>query len=176
MKNNTKNRIFILSTAIVLILAFIIYFKLSLDKEVKFIIETKKSNFIISEKLQSASKIKNKIKDLEEVKTSLDAFFVDKKNILSFIESLEKEATANGVDLVINSVNVDETHLKESFPYSPLNITLTATGKFSSVNSFLVSLEKLPYYVDFNTVKLVSTGNNDSSNWTVNVSLSSMTK
>jgi len=175
MKTNTKKITLILIVLLLLVLAAIIYFKISLNKDIQYIIETKKSNFLVSENIQAAVGIKNKLKEVTDLAKSFDVFYVDRSNVLGFIETIEKTAETNKVTLVIDNVSVDETHLSESLPYGVLNMTLTATGRFDSIMNFLNGLEKLPYYLDFKTVRLVTVGGENNLDWSINVVFSSLT-
>lgn len=176
MKNKTKNIIILLSIITLFLLSFIVYFKLHLNDELKHIEEVKKSNFLALENIHAASGIKNKIKQVDEVEKSFDEFFIDKENVLNFIETVEKIATTSNVSLVIENVTPDDTHTKESLSYGILNMTLSARGSYSSINSFLNNLEKLPYYVDFNGIKMVAVGEKGNSEWSINMSLTTLTK
>ena len=176
MKNKTKNTIIILSIITVLLLTFIIYFKLSFNKELKYIEDVKKNNFLILENIRESFGIKNKIKEVDEVEKTFDEFFVDKNNVLNLIESIEKIGTKSDVSLVIENVIPDDAHLKDSLPYGILNMTLTAKGDLVSINNFLRNLEKLPYYIDFNGIKMVLIGDKGGSDWSINVSLTTLTK
>ena len=176
MKNKTKNIIILLSIITVLLLAFIIYFKLHLNEELKYIEEVKKNNFIALENIHEASGLKNKVKEVDEVEEIFDEFFIDKNNVLGFIETIEKIATTSNVSLVIENVTPDDTHINESLPYGILNMTLTARGSYDSINMFLKNLEKLPYYVDFNGIKMVAIGEKGNSEWSINMTLTTLTK
>jgi hypothetical protein len=175
MNNKTKNSIIILSLAAILILAFIVYFKLNLNKDIEYIIETKKNNFLTSEKIQSVTGLKSKSEEIDIVQKSFSGFYIDRSNILSFIELVENTAKNSGTELVIENVNVDEAHLTEPLPYGILNMTLTATGRLSSVTGLLTSLEKLPYPLNFTTVRLVAKGGQDNSDWAINIVITGIT-
>lgn len=179
MKNKTKNSIIVLSVVMILILVFVVYLKLDQNKDIAYIIETKKNNFLVSEKIHSAYGLKNKSAEIEGVRKGLDDFYIDRNNMLGFIESLEEIAKNNQVDLVIDSVAVDESHLKESMPYGVLNMTLTANAKdFSSAVNFLANLEKLPFSIDFINTKLVGVVNekNESpSSWKISINIKGIT-
>jgi len=175
MNNKTKNSIIILSIVVILISAFITYFKLNLNKDIEYIIETKKNNFLASEKIQSVSGLKNKTAEIEKAHNYFNSLYIDRANVLNFIEAIEKTGNNNGLILTIENVNVDETHLKEALPYGLLNMTLTATGKLDSITKFLADLEKLPHALDFKTVRLISAEGENSSGWSVNVVLNGIT-
>jgi hypothetical protein len=176
MKNKTKNTIILLSIITFLLIGIITYFKISFNRDIKIITESKKNNFLISEKINDAVGIKNKIKEIETVGKSFDDFFIDKNKVLGFIENIENIATANNVILIIDNVNSDETHLKENLPYGLLKMTLIAKGDFSSVNKFLSDIEKIPYYIDFSGMKMISITDQSVSNWSINISLTALTK
>jgi len=179
MKNKTKTSIIVLSVVMILILAFVIYLKLNQNKDIAYIVETKKNNFIASEKIHTISGLKNKSAEIEEVRKSLDAFYIDRNNMLGFIETLENIAKDNQVDLIIDNVGVDETHLKDTSPYGVLSMSLTANTKdFNSAVNFLTNLEKLPYVIDFLSVKLLSAANSGgdiASGWKISVTLTGIT-
>jgi len=175
MKTNTKKITLILIAILLLVLGSIIYFKISLNKDIQYIIETKKSNFLVSENIRAAIGIKDKLKEVLDLEKSFDVFFIERNNVLGFIENIEKIAEVNKVTLLIDNVSVDETHLNESLPYGVLNMTLTATGSFDSIMNFLDNLEKIPYYLDFKTVRLVTVGGENNLGWSINVVFSSLT-
>jgi seryl-tRNA synthetase len=124
------------------------------------------------EALEAKMESKNN-ETVEALKADLKAI-QDHADLLD-VKLQEKTAETNRVTLVIDNVSVDETHLSESLPYGVLNMTLTATGRFDLVMSFLNSLEKLPYYLDFKTVRLVKVGGENNSDWSINVVFSSLT-
>ena len=179
MKNKTKNSIVILIVVMVIILSLVIYLKIIQNKDIAYIIETKKNNFLASEKIHSAYGLKNKLAEIEEVRKGFDNFYIDRNNMLGFIESLEEIAKDSQVDLVIDSVAVDESHLKDDVPYGVLNMTLTANVKdFSSAVNFLANLEKLPHIIDFINTKLVSVANEKderSSGWKISINIKGIT-
>lgn len=176
MKNKTKNTIIVLSIVTLLLITTLIYFKIDFNKNIQIIIEAKKNNFLISEKIHTALGIKNKIKEVKDVEESFDDFFVDKNKVLGFIENIEKIAETNNVTLTIDNVTSDESHLKESLPYGLLKMTLVASGNFNSVNNFMTDVENLPYYIEFGGVRMKATEDKSDANWSISVSLNTLTK
>jgi Tfp pilus assembly protein PilO len=175
MKSKTKNSIIILSIVAILVLTTVVYFKLLLDKNIAYIIETKKNNFLLAEKIHNASDLKRKSSEIEQILKSFNVFYIDRNNIVSFIKIIEKAANDNGVSLVIDNVSVDESHLTESLPYGILSMSLIASGKLNSTTNFLSSLEKLPYHLDFGAVKLVTKDDEKSSDWSINIAITGIT-
>lgn len=163
----------------VIILSLVVYLKLNQNKNIAYIIETKKNNFLLSEKIHSAYGLKNKSDEIEEVRKGFDDFYIDRNNMLGFIESLEEIAKNNQVDLVIDSVAMDESHLKDAMPYGILNMALTANAKdFSSAVNFLANLEKLPFSIDFINTKIVGVVNDKDGNlssWKININIKGIT-
>lgn len=158
MKNKTKNSIIILSIVAVLALVFVVYLKISQNKDIAYIIETKKNNFLNSEKIHAISGLKNKSIEVEQVRKGFDDYYIERNNLLNFIEIIENLAKDKNVNLVIDNVNVDETHLKDTVPYGILSMTMSVDAKnLSSATDFLKGLEKLPYSIDFINIKLINT-------------------
>jgi Tfp pilus assembly protein PilO len=175
MKNKTKNTIIFLSLIFVALTVFVIYFKLSLNNDIEYIIETKKNNVILENNIKTFTGLKNKIKESLSISEAFDQFYIDRNNILNFIDLIEKISTKNKVTFTIDSVNVDETHLKEDVPYGILEMNLTIAGNYDSLINLLSDLEKLPYLIDINNVKISVSDNEKNSFWTMKVSFNGIT-
>jgi Tfp pilus assembly protein PilO len=175
MKINTKNITKILAVILLVTISAVVYLKLSLNKDIKYIIETKQNNFLASEKINSIFGLKSKIEATKKISDSFDILYIDRNNILSFIETVEKMAEKNKTVLTIDSVNIDESHLKDPLPYGLLNMNLTIKGNYANILSFISALEKMPYFITINNVRLVKAGGDNETEWSANLSLSGIT-
>jgi hypothetical protein len=173
MKTKTKNTIIILSIVMIAILVVISYFKILLNKNIDYIIENKKNNFLISEKINSSFGLKSKSEEITKISNSLNDFYIDRNNIVNFIKIIEQVAIDNEVTLIINKVDVDESHLEEDLPYGVLTMVLTVNGKLNSNLAFLAKLEKLPYHLDFGAINLKA--NEENQDWSLNIAITGIT-
>lgn len=173
MKTNTKKITKILLILLFLILSFIIYFKIVLNKDIEYIAETKINNFTVYQQISSIVGLKGKLENANNISKSFDSLYVDRSHVLGFIEIIESGAEKNNTVLIIDNVNIDETHLKDALPYGLLNMTLMASGKYESIISLVKFLEDLPYFVTIHNVKMTEV--ESTKEWTSNISFSVLT-
>jgi Tfp pilus assembly protein PilO len=175
MKTNTKNIKKILIITFVVVVSLVAYLKYSLNKDIEYIISTKESNFIAAEKINSIFGLKSKVELAKKVSDSFDVLYIDRNNVLNFIETIEKIADKNKVLLVIDNVSIDESHLKDALPYGLLNMNLTLKGNYDYIYGFISDLEKMPYFIAMNNLRIVKDGVGNESGWSANISISGIT-
>lgn len=175
MKTNTKTTTYILLAILVCVLVGIIYFKFRLNKDIEYIIETKRNNFFASEEIRSIVGLKSKLEAAKKVSDAFDDLYIDRNNILSFIETIEKVAASHNVVLSIDTMTIDESHLAEVPAYGILNMSLTVSGNFQSITDFISALEKLPYFINITTVRLNRPESEGDNSWIANMSLFGLT-
>lgn len=173
MRTNTKKITKILIVTLILIVSFIVYFRIILNKDIEYIAQTKIDNFNISQQISSVVGLKGKLENANNVSKSFDSLRIDRSNVLGFIEIIETGAQKNNTVLIIDNVNIDESHLKDSLPYGLLNMTLVANGKYESLVSLIRFLEDLPYFVTIHNVKITEL--ESLKEWSANISFSVLT-
>lgn len=175
MNKATKNLNIVLGIILIAVLALTIYLKISINKDIEYIAQTKAENFAILEKVNSLTGLKNMIEEAAQVGQDLDVLYVDRENILDFIETIEGAAGRNNLTLTIDSVNLDETNINaDPVPYGILKMAVTANGNFNSLLSFTKEIEDLPHMIDFNATRLARAGG-DGTTWTMNIALTTIT-
>ncbi len=105
---------------------------------------------------------KNLLANTEESRKMLSTYFVNKEEIVEFIESIEDLAKKSGASLRLNSVG-EEDEIVGRNQVSVLVISLQADGSWAAVHSLLASLESIPYKIHFREVSLEVS---DSKVWT----------
>lgn len=173
MKTNTKKITKILILTLVLIVSFIVYFKIIINKDIEYISQTKIENFNTYQQINSIVGLKGKLENAKFISKSFDSLYVERSNILEFIEIIESGAKKYNSILIIDNVNIDETHLKDDLPYGTLNMILVLNGQYKDIISFIHFLEDLPYFVNINSVKInISESSKD---WSANIYFSTLT-
>jgi len=87
--------------------------------------------------------IKTLVAQTASVREQLEAYFISKEGVVSFIELLEGVGQSAGAAVSIQ--NVEETPLDGSDVLESLRVSITAEGSWESVVHFLGLLEYLPY-------------------------------
>lgn len=159
MKTASK-KINVLLTLICLAgLSFLVYLKISLQKDLDFIIQTKQENAIIRQKISSTDNLQKKIDEVEAVNAAFKKIFLDRGQILNFIETVEMLASQNRLSLNVESVDLDEAHLSDQpVSYGALEMVVSLRGNLSGLENFVFDLENLPRHITFNNIRLVEAG------------------
>lgn len=94
----------------------------------------------------------DKLKEIEQQLTVLDDLFLINDKELEFITTLEDIAEKNNVSQKINlkSVNLNDPQ-QLTLPFA-----ISASGKMHDVLSYLLGVEKLFYYINFNSLNISS--------------------
>src|SRR3989338_6353413 len=98
--------------------------------------------------------LRKTIEDFEKIKPQqekLAAAFIKEGEELEFITALERVAAANGLSQVIKLQPTQDKTLEKKF-YSPLPLTLNATGSFLNTLKYLSDLQNLKYYFNVSAI------------------------
>lgn len=117
-------------------------------------------------------------KDTEDTKAMIqivDSLFVSESNVVEFIEVLESMADSTGAQLEIQVFDLVEATDKKEVQ-SEIRVGLQVFGAWQSVTQFVVMLEKNPFYIDFEEVRIESVANNGNQQWRATVSMRALAK
>lgn len=106
---------------------------------------------------QTITQLKRDLVYAEEVKEFINSMKIDILNPISFIEFIENLGDSAGVDIELKTFQAGGD--------TDVNIDIEARGTWRGVNTFILMLENVPYYLDISNVK-VSSLNEE---WVVNV-------
>lgn len=121
--------------------------------------------------------LKNKILDLEDRNAKINDIFIDKSNIVVFIEEIEKLAVDKNVSLEIQRFDIDPVTVtqgeREVELHGLLDAVFKIDGSWPAVNEFLYAIETQPHHLRVKSLRLVS--DNSSSGWSASFSLEGIT-
>jgi hypothetical protein len=109
--------------------------------------------------------LKENIVDLEEKNKKINEIFIDKNNIVLFIEKIERMASAANVALQIKDVKVSEDS-------DYVSMVLQTNGTWPEVRNFLDIVESMPHKSQVELLRFSRTGDNG---WSLNLSLTGVT-
>ncbi len=173
-----KTNVIFLFLLILSLLASIVFLSLHRGIEQKKVQIFNKTDQINAEYLNRKS-LNKTIENLEfayDAHTYLSSLYVDKANVLDFIVFLENVATISNVNVTIDSI-------KESAPADPNNfgvnyvdidIALKATGHWTEIKKYIVTMENLPKYVYIKNLKIEQIDN--ANNFRVDINLKTVAK
>ncbi|MFA4890627.1 MAG: hypothetical protein WC587_03305 [Candidatus Paceibacterota bacterium] len=117
---------------------------------------------------QNLKLLKNQTEETAGSKEIIDKVFLGKKDIVSFMEYLEKTGKDIGVSVDFSSVKLDDTGQEK--PYFQFSLK----GKFENVFRFIVLLENIPNQIVFDRMDISKNGENSPSagEWEANVGMS----
>lgn len=105
--------------------------------------------------------LKNQMEEEIGSRAKLDEVFLTKKDVVPFIEYLEKTGKDIGVSVDFSSVKIDEIGKeKPRFQFS-------LKGKFENIYRFIVLLENVRYQLIFDNISISKDG--DKGGWEANV-------
>lgn len=142
------------SLIIILIISFLI-----IRPTIDYIINTKEQIKIEREDLEKQyqriiylRKNAEKVKEIEQQLVVLDDLFLLTGQELKFITTLESVAEKNNVSQKISLKSVNMNNSKQT----ALPFIISANGNSYNIISFLLEIEQLPYYINFNSLKISS--------------------
>ncbi|MES2967050.1 MAG: hypothetical protein V4668_04675 [Patescibacteria group bacterium] len=126
--------------------------------------EAKRAIAEYAAKEASYTKVQGLLASTEDDRAAIDSYFIEEKNIISFISDMEKNAAVLGVKLNTNELatmpaGVDTAGVAFK---AVLVIGFDFTGTKSSVQEFISLLENIPYQ---NTITELSFTNVDATIW-----------
>ena len=170
MKNNKTRKILISTTIIFLIiLVASIWWFYFVTNQADDVLDLKKSAQREEAQNYNLTDLKRNINDFEVKEAELNQIFVDKDNIVIFIEKIERMAEQSGAtfDIQIKDDEVKEGN-EES---SSLNMFIQSTGSWSNITTFLRMIENLPHHVVIGTTNLNTKNTEAGVLWGINLSL-----
>lgn len=108
---------------------------------------------LLTEQVQKIGTTDN-TNELAEADETVNSYFLDKADILTFISNLENIAQKNSVDITINLNEFPSTNTDEIIEQP---ISLEVIGQYSQIISFLTELEAQDYYLAFQQFNVSST-------------------
>lgn len=101
---------------------------------------------VSEKKFQNSNSLKGLMNEIVGEKQKIDSVFLDKENIINFIENLESIADKTGASIKISSININNQDKKG------LSLQFKLAGNFNQLFQYLVLLENLPYLIDIERV------------------------
>lgn len=166
-KNKTKTLLGILGTLFVLMVIALSFWYLQLLQGSEQIKEDKKTYNQELKDAQFISEIKREKKQVEEIDQFLNSLYVPSSDAVAFIEYIEDVAADAGVELEINTFDIQE---------KDVSIDLTAQGSWTQNNRFLVMIENLPYYTVINDFSLEADNRDGFVIWKSKYKIKALTK
>lgn len=156
--SSTKIKIIIYTFSLLLILSAISFFAvlpaiqeiLIINEQILSERKTLEKKYQQGQSLRKATADYLSIKD--EFNTILKAFVV-KNEELEFVTQLEALATANQIEQTIK-FGAEEEYNQD---FENITVELTAQGNYKSLLNYFKALESLPYYLNFNTLRIFQT-------------------
>ena len=143
MKNKSDILILSLSVAIALIaLAVLVFFFKTIENKNK---HTSVVLATLADKVKQKENMKSlveKISKVSEMSDTINSYFVNGKEVDSFINYLENLGASAGVELEVQNFDVSTTS-KEI-----LNVTISTKGNFSNTMKTLMLIENAPYKIN----------------------------
>jgi len=132
-----------LITAIPVILAIGFYFYVNheLGKVEAMREEVKKNNH----DSETVFKLERSINQIQKEAKSIDDYFIDSNNIVSFIKVLEDSAKKEGVTLYIDSLDILRPSKENKLKVPTVEMNLKVSGSLVNENNFIKALENVPY-------------------------------
>ncbi|MDD5032920.1 MAG: hypothetical protein PHC85_02280 [Candidatus Pacebacteria bacterium] len=145
---------FIISLALIALLNMAlvsaIYFLLSAEYKKKAKVDELKTSILINEKrIENTKRLEDQLAEAKEEKEKIESVFLDKDNLIKFIQELESLAKIANVDMEMKSVEMGfgSVGAKPFFSF-------TAAGDFSDIYRFLVLIENDPYQIKISRLQL----------------------
>lgn len=157
MNNKKTTFYFLLSISIILLIAWVslfVFINWKVNKKIESNEQTAKAvNLEVGEVLA----IKRKFDSLQEVRNTIDGYFIERGNSFLVIEKIEEISRESGVILKINQAE----------ELSSIQLNLSVVGNFKNLWQFIAMLENLPFKIRINN--LILTKQNDSSPLSANL-------
>ncbi len=141
----SKNDILILGLSItvtLIALAVLIFFFKTIENKNK---HTSAVLTTLAEKVKQKENMKSlveKLNKVSEMSATINSYFVDSKEVDSFINYLENLGTSAGVELEVQNFDVSPNSK------NILNVTISTKGSFSNTMKTLILIENAPYKIN----------------------------
>lgn len=155
-----KDKKFIITIALIVLLNGIVlagwlYLFSYLEKQNDLIREERQRILMNEKKLENNRSLKDLMNKIADEKQKIDSVFLDKENIINFIESLESVSGKTGASIKIGNINIDNRKEKNVF------LQFSLTGDFVRLFHYLVLLENLPYLINIEKTGLKKAASNE---------------
>lgn len=146
-----RNKKFITTIILIILLNGValagwLYLFSNLRKENNFIREEREKIMISDKKLENSSSLKILMNEVIDEKQKIDSAFLNKDNIVDFIENLESIAGKTGASIKIGKINITSQERKG------LSVQFNLTGDFNQLFHYLIFLENLPYLINIEKI------------------------
>jgi len=129
--------------------------ELALEGQKKVIMEDK----IKRQKASLASTIASS----EEGRNKLDSYLVEKTDVVSLIEKVEKTATDLGIKVdIVNFSEEKATDFDPTGRVGIIGVTISSQGSWDKINRLINAIDSLPYKVTIKSIELTKTSDSDS--------------
>ncbi len=144
MKNNKLIISFILIILVNIFAFSAWFFSFScFQKQKKETKEIRKNLLLTEKRLEYAEILKSQMKEIKEKAAKIDAVFLNRNNIIGFIEKLEDIGKKSEVSMEIISASLEQKDTKG--PHFRINLT----GDFDKLLQFIILVENMPYLTVF---------------------------
>jgi Tfp pilus assembly protein PilO len=175
-KTNSKIILIIVSVVFVILLAFNIFWFNFIKNQSDKVLELKKDVESEITNNHTVVSIQRNTQELEKKEEDLDKIFIDQENVVVFIEKIERMANQSNVGLQIQNVEVEDIkNSRGDRTYGLIKMTLSSSGDWSSVTTFLKMIETMPNNVSIDSLTMVTVSSQGSPFWSANFSLTGIT-
>ncbi len=99
--------------------------------------------------------LNDKIKKISPQLEKINQIFINKNREIEFITTLESLEEKNNVQQTLN-LDINNSQKGEGFNKVPIEIS--ATGNFENLTNYLLDIETLNYYINFDNILIQKTG------------------
>ncbi len=155
-KNTKKTLIFITILVVITTATYIVFFIGIKNKNESISLVANEIDIALEKEVKLKS-IKNLIKDTENDRAKLNAYFVVDDKVIDFIEDIENLAKDTNVDLKVMSIDIndDGNNTPQQNNISELlQLNLKVAGLWDNLFHFISLVDELPFRVDISKVNL----------------------
>lgn len=165
MKNNTLIKLIFSITLTVILIVSNIYVISLINNDLEEIAESKKEIIVEQNKKNTFSNVNQKIRQLEVVENRIDEVLISEDEVVGFIGFLENLAEESGISVSVGRVDFSDG--EDDNKLGVLSMSLSFSGSWEEVNSYINRIEDLTYVKKINSIRFSE--NNDI--WSVNFTL-----
>lgn len=150
MRNKNIQNLLSTTTVIFIVLCVAyFYFYKQINKNIKL---TEKIKVDLQEEISKREEIKDfndSFKLIEQDKNLFETHFVQKSNVVPFLNKIEDMAKSVGVEVEVSSIEISSDN-------TGLLVQIKSSGTFSKIYKLINLLENSPYELEFNSVYMYS--------------------
>lgn len=156
MKDNSKilKNLGVSVFGLIVVCAVYIFFFLRFEKNVDVLSDILAEINVMNETTVNSSKTGSMIVSLKEDINIVNRYFVNQKNVVSFIENLEGISKKVKVDFKLGAVSVEEYKFSGNKTESFLSLQINAFGQFKDLFVFIKALETLPVKMRLGNIRV----------------------